>query len=166
MGEAYVSAEQPQTGEEPRLPPSHVDPSRAGHPEGPAAQGPAPALRLIWRIRDRATFTALRRGRRVRRGPITVSWIDGDPAEPPRVAYAIGRSVGHAVARNRLRRRLRASMTSLAPQLPPGAYLIGATPEASQLSFPDLQTNLHQAITQVTEAAAPAARRSGAARTT
>ncbi|MGI8685357.1 MAG: ribonuclease P protein component [Acidimicrobiales bacterium] len=95
---------------------------------------------MIHRIRDTATFAALRRSRRrVRRGPFTVTFVSDSPTGPPRVAYAIGRSVGGAVVRNRLRRRLRAVVSELEPQLRPGAYLVGAAPEAASLSFGELQ---------------------------
>ncbi len=50
---------------------------------------------------------------------------------PPQVAYAIGRPVGNAVTRNRLRRRLRAVVTRHESDLAPAtAYLIGAGPDA------------------------------------
>jgi ribonuclease P protein component len=54
------------------------------------------------------------------------------------VGYTIGRRVGPAVTRNRLRRRLRMLMREAAPRLHPGAYLIGAAPEAAQLSYRQL----------------------------
>ncbi|MGH9190794.1 MAG: ribonuclease P protein component [Acidimicrobiales bacterium] len=63
----------------------------------------------IWAVRGRTDFEDLRRsGHRVRRGPLTVTWLAGEPTGPPRVGYAIGRNLGGAVVRNRLRRRLRA----------------------------------------------------------
>ncbi|HWE57040.1 MAG TPA: ribonuclease P protein component [Acidimicrobiales bacterium] len=93
----------------------------------------------MWRVEHRDTFEALRRGRRRRRGPLTVSWVPGDPAEPPRVAYTIGRRVGSAVVRNRLRRRLRMLMRQLATDLRPGAYLVGASPEAARLTYTQLE---------------------------
>ena len=48
---------------------------------------------------------------------------------PPRVGFAVGRTVGGAVVRNRIRRRLRAAFRELqrAGALPSGAYLVGAT---------------------------------------
>ena len=145
MGETDVPAEQPQARQEPRVPSPDVDARRAGHLEGSSAQGAPPAVGLIWRVRDRATFAALRRGRRVRNGPITISWVDGEPTQPPRVAFAIGRRVGHAIERNRLRRRLRAVVRTLAPNLGPGAYLIGAAPKAAHLPFEELRTTVSQA---------------------
>ena len=101
----------------------------------------------IWRIRDRATFVALRRSdRRVRRGPITVTWAPGDPAEPPRVAYAIGKQVGGATVRNRVRRRLREIVRNLERPLGPGAWLIGATPEVAKLSYGELKAAVAEAV--------------------
>lgn len=55
---------------------------------------------------------------------------------PPRVAYAIGKRAGNAVARNRLRRRLRAAMRDQAALLEPGsAYLVSAEPHAATMSY-------------------------------
>jgi ribonuclease P protein component len=52
------------------------------------------------------------------------------------VAYAIGKRVGGAVVRNRLRRRLRAVFAGLpAAAVPAGDYLVGAAPEAAVLTF-------------------------------
>jgi ribonuclease P protein component len=44
----------------------------------------------------------------------------------PHVGYAIGRSVGNAVTRNRARRRLRAAFSARACSLRPGWYVVGA----------------------------------------
>jgi ribonuclease P protein component len=102
---------------------------------------------MVWRVRDRATFAALRRSkRRVRRGPITVTWAPGDPADPPRVAYAIGKRVGGATVRNRIRRRLRAIVRDLRSALVPGAWLISAAPEVANLSYPELKTAVAEAL--------------------
>jgi ribonuclease P protein component len=146
MGEANVPAEQPPTIEEARVSTTHVHPRRQGDPQGPPPKGAEAAVSLTWSIRDRATFAAMRSARRVRSGPMTVSFVQGNPAEPPRVAYAIGRKVGGAVERNRLRRRLRAVVESLGPQLSPGAYLIRVAPEASHLSFEELRATVKHVL--------------------
>jgi ribonuclease P protein component len=70
-----------------------------------------------------------------------------DPSAPPRIAFSIARSVGSAVQRNRLRRRLRALVRE--PDLPlvPGAsYLVQANPAAAALDTVDLRSNLRSAL--------------------
>ena len=147
MGEENIPTEQPEAGQAPRVPSPDVDLGRPGHPVRPPAQGSGQAVGLIWSVRDRATFQALRRSRaRVRRGPITVTWVPGDPSEPPRVAYAVGRSAGGAVVRNRIRRRLRAVSREAGPLLRPGAYLVGAHAGASSLSYRELRATLCEVL--------------------
>ena len=82
----------------------------------------------------------------MRRGPITVTWAPGDPAEPPRVAYAIGKHVGGATERNRIRRRLREIVRDLERPLGSGAWLIGATPEVAKLSYGELKAAVAEAV--------------------
>jgi ribonuclease P protein component len=123
---------------------------------------------VIWRVRDRATFEALRRqGRRVRRGPVTVVHVPAEqlpvvgptahgarrPQSHVRAAFAVSRKVGHAVVRNRLRRRLRAIVHELergavddgTTGLAPGAYLLTVRPEARALSYDDLRGDVTSA---------------------
>lgn len=58
--------------------------------------------------------------------------VVGLSSEPPRVAFSVGRPVGNAVVRNRVRRRLRAALREHADYLQPGAaYLVRATPGAA-----------------------------------
>jgi ribonuclease P protein component len=71
---------------------------------------------------------------------------------PPRVAYAIGRNVGGAVVRNRIRRRLRAALQAESAQLRPGAaYLVGARPGAATSTMSELRSTL-RALTEMTNA--------------
>jgi ribonuclease P protein component len=88
-------------------------------------------------VRDRSTFVALRRAPRVRRGLLTVAWLDDGAPPPPRVAYTVSRKVGGAVQRNRVRRRLRALARTSG--LAPGAWLVVAAPGAASVTFPVLQ---------------------------
>ena len=71
------------------------------------------------------------------------------------MAYAVGRSVGGAVVRNRLRRRMRAVVFELGPQLRPGAYLVGAAPEAVSLPFRELQVMVCGALVDAGSKARP-----------
>ncbi|MHB8328642.1 MAG: ribonuclease P protein component [Acidimicrobiales bacterium] len=103
---------------------------------------------MIWRIRDRATFEALRHsGQRARRGFVTVTYAAIGEAPVPRVAYVTGKRAGNAVARNRLRRRLRAAAADVVAQLEPGAYLVAAGPGATRLSYEELKREVSAAMT-------------------
>ena len=146
MSEANLPTEQPQASQAARIQAPDVDPGRPGDPKIETAQGPSPSFSLIWRVDRRDTFESLRRGHRRREGPITVSWVPGDPSEPPRIAYTIGRRVGSAVVRNRVRRRLRMLIRDAAPKLRPGAYLIGVAPAAAVCSYNELRVILSKAL--------------------
>ena len=143
MGEATVPAEQSAPGQEARIPAPDVHASRARHHQGPPVQG----SRSPVGISDRATFVALNRARRARRGKISIAYLDDGAPPPPRVAYAIGRHVGGAVVRNRLRRRLRelARRSDLAP----GAYLVSAGQGAAEAPFATLAVWWDEAVQAV-----------------
>jgi ribonuclease P protein component len=83
-------------------------------------------------------------GRRFRHGVLWCTWIADVDARPPRVAYAIGRVVGGAVVRNRLRRQLRHAVAAEARRggLPAGWYLVGATPAAIAIDGDELRASI------------------------
>jgi ribonuclease P protein component len=87
---------------------------------------------------------------RRRRGPLSLRFVPGD--DDARVAYAIGRSAGGAVQRNRIRRRLRGTVTVFAREgrVPAGAYLIGAGAAAMTMPSAELGRTLEQLITEAT----------------
>lgn len=62
------------------------------------------------------------------------------------MGYTIGRKVGTAVVRNRLRRRLRMLMREASPRLRPGCYLVGVAPAAAALTFDQLEANLSEVL--------------------
>jgi ribonuclease P protein component len=66
------------------------------------------------------------------------------------VAYAVGKQIGGAVERNRLRRRLRAIVADIAPELPAGAFLITPTPAARDLVYTELRAELSGTLRRVT----------------
>ena len=102
----------------------------------------------LWRVRDRRTFVTLRAVRsRGRSGPVTITVVPSVDGTPPRLAFAIGKRVGTAVERNRLRRRLRAVVAELQP--PSGAYLLSAGPGATVLSYAELRTHVSRALDAV-----------------
>ena len=82
---------------------------------------------------------------------MTYAPLGDGPGDPPRVAYAVGKRVGGAVQRNRLRRRLRAIVAEVASGVPPGAYLVAAGPEAGGIGFEELKKTVAAAMTSATE---------------
>jgi ribonuclease P protein component len=142
MREAHVSAEQPEAQEASRLSGSHAHPRRSGGAQGPTPARPHAPLGLIRRVRDRATFAALARAHRQVRGSISVRFVAGDVEGFPRVAYGAS-GAPNAVARNRLRRRLRAAVARAEPGLRSGgAYLVSARREALTMPFDELVATL------------------------
>jgi ribonuclease P protein component len=144
MSEAHVPTQYAPSGEEPRVPSSHVDARGPRHHRRPPSQGPHEAQRLterttIWRLRGRHNIESVRRARRCASGPVWVRFValtDGET--PPEVGYAIGKAVGGAVARNLVRRRLRAVIADLAADLRPGRYLLGVSRDAAAIPFAEL----------------------------
>jgi ribonuclease P protein component len=149
MGEANLPTQEAQADAHARVSSPDVDAGWPSSAQGAAAQGPSQAERLIWRIRDRATFGALATGRRRRQGPISMTFLPGDPAIPPRVAYAVSKRVGPAVVRNRVRRRLRAAARAHRDALQPGgAYLFGAAPAAASAPFAEIDAAMSRLLSR------------------
>ena len=145
--ETHVSAQQPSSFEEARLPPAHERPCRSQRHPFPSAQGSAQAERLIESIRYRWEFRLLRDAGRYRRsGPLGLRSATSDDVHGVRVGYAIGRTVGNAVVRNRIRRRLREVLRELDghERLPSGRHLVIVSPAAASLSFDELRHHLRQ----------------------
>jgi ribonuclease P protein component len=153
MREENVPAEQPQAKQKARFPPADAVEGRASGVAPPPDQGPLPPVGLIWPIRERSSFRALASGRRRRRGVVMVTTaVVGSPSEPPRVAYAIGRRAGGAVARNKIRRRLRAATRAHAGELEPGrAYLVGVVGSQATTPYPALSDSLRAALRALRE---------------
>ena len=148
--EAHVSAQRTPPGQEARVSGPDEHPWRPRRPAGAPRQRAPSSLGVIASIRQRREFDHLRRsGTRIRpdlpssavnRSAVNRAlWCSYAPAPPDapghRIAFAIGRSVGGAVVRNRLRRRLRACVaeTAAAGSLPTGLFLFGAAPSATSL---------------------------------
>lgn len=71
----------------------------------------------------------------------------------PHVGYAIGRSFGSAVARNRMKRRLRALVQSHDGALPAGYFVIGASPKAARLDAAGLASEVASLVRLCTDKA-------------
>jgi ribonuclease P protein component len=158
MGEAHLSTKQPETVQEARLSSAYVHAGGPSHLEGSAGKRPRQAVGLIWTVRDRASFSRLTtEGRRFRTdGPIFVRFATSDVTSAsylaPCVAFSISRSVGNAVHRNQLRRRLRDLFRQEAGRgLPVGAYLVVAREGAPAVPFTELSRLVGDLCRQVRE---------------
>ncbi|HUB69226.1 MAG TPA: ribonuclease P protein component [Acidimicrobiales bacterium] len=100
---------------------------------------------MKWRSLGRSGFEELRGARATRSGPITVSWVPGATRARPVLAFAISKRVGNAVARNRLRRRLKEAARRFV-SMPDGLYLIRTAPAAAAMDFASLRRHLQYAV--------------------
>lgn len=62
------------------------------------------------------------------------------------VGFALGRSFGPAVARNRLRRRLRVLLADRSERLPAGVFVFGASPRARDLTSAELALQVDRLV--------------------
>lgn len=107
-------------------------------------------LAVRQRLRRRGEFTAaVRAGRRAGRGCVVVHLRQsGDAVQAPaRAGFIVPRSVGNAVTRNLVRRRLRHLMRERLGQLPAGTdVVVRALPSAATRSFAQLGADLDEAL--------------------
>ena len=84
----------------------------------------------------------MRRGRRSG-GTLLVTHALRTESEPVRFGFVVGRSVGNAVIRNRVKRRLRAVAFGLLPSVVPGtAVVVRALPPAASGSSEELSADV------------------------
>jgi ribonuclease P protein component len=124
-------------------------------------------LAAAQRLRRREDFAAaIRAGRRAGRGVVVVhvdapadapsaTEVPSDtapaPAEradlPARAGFVVPKTVGKAVVRNKVRRRLRHLLREHLATLPPGAtVVVRALPGAAERAFPELAADLDAAL--------------------
>ncbi len=152
--EAPVSAKRSQASQEARLPLPDEHSRRSCRPAFSPPEGPRPHLGVIERLSSGRAFDRLHaEGVRSGRGPVRLV-KRSDPASPPRFAFAIPRSVGNAVVRNRIRRRIRAILADLAgsdpPRLEGGDHLIRVTASIDHWSHHTLRTVMAELLAPVT----------------
>jgi ribonuclease P protein component len=116
-------------------------------------------LATAQRLRRRGEFAAaVRGGRRAARGVLVVHLNLPDPAQnlpdqaqpdraPARAGFVVPKTVGGAVVRNQVKRRLRHLMRERLAALPPGTdVVVRALPPAARRRFADLAADLDTAL--------------------
>jgi ribonuclease P protein component len=106
-----------------------------------AAQGAAPAMTADQRLRRRNDFAAVYREGRIQSNPLLVLRVLPNDRETTRFGFVVGKAVGGAVVRNRVKRRLREAVRQL-PIAPGFDVVIGARKPASDAPFTVLRTAL------------------------
>lgn len=92
-------------------------------------------------------------GQRAAGRSVVLHWQPGDstgPGAPDRVGLVVGRQVGGAVVRNRVRRRLREIVRARLPRLPGGSYVVRALPAAADATSARLGQDVDKAIERLT----------------
>jgi ribonuclease P protein component len=101
------------------------------------------------RLRRRGDFAAtIRAGRRARGGTLVVHLSEGGGDDVPvRAGFVVSRAVGGAVARNRVRRRLRHLVRGHLGELPTGTRLVvRALPAAATVTYHHLAGDFAAAL--------------------
>ena len=108
-------------------------------------------LAAAQRLRRGTDFAAaVRGGRRVGRNTVVVHLLIDEPAQAStaRAGFVVSKSVGNAVIRNKVRRRLRHLVRPRLADLPDGTVVvIRALPAAASASFEALGSDLDGALT-------------------
>lgn len=102
------------------------------------------------RITRGADYRAIvRRGRRVALDH-TVTYVrSGSSESPVRFGFIVGKAVGNAVRRNRLRRQMKAVCLQLLPQLREGTdIVVRALPASADVTWATLQEEITRAVTR------------------
>jgi ribonuclease P protein component len=105
-------------------------------------------LAAAQRLRRRGEFAAtIRGGRRAGRGVIIVQLHQTAGASGVRAGFVVPKSVGGAVVRNAVKRRLRHLTRERLTHLPPGSDLVvRALPGAAGSSYPQMAFDLDGAL--------------------
>jgi ribonuclease P protein component len=115
------------------------------------------------RLRRSAEFDlVVRQGRRAGTPRLVVHALASDTEVPATVGFVVGRTVGIAVTRNRVRRRLQHLVAARLDTLPAGSsFVVRALPAAAQVDSDRLGADLDNALPRVTAAWADRKRRAG-----
>jgi ribonuclease P protein component len=105
------------------------------------------------RLRNSGDYgLTIRQGRRCSTRTVVVHALFEGPPELPRIGLVVNQALGSAVARNKVKRRLRAIMRAQLPCLPGGRIVIRALPAAASADFASLGADVSRCIGQLEEA--------------
>ena len=166
--EAYISAEPPRAQASSWFPCPHGHPQWPQGPERPPRPRPQAAVRLslmsgrstgrMRRLKTRAEFVAVARGRRASRDGIVLQAAKTG-VENTGVGFTVTKKAGNAPERNRIKRRLRAVVDACADRFSTQHdYVLIGRREVLSAPFASLVSNLNGLIARV-HASTPQTRR-------
>lgn len=85
-------------------------------------------------------------GKRVSSRDITLVYSLNDEVSSINIAFAVGKKVGKAVVRNKIKRRMRAIIREFSTRLPSGDYLLITRPGVVEKSFNELRRELEMIL--------------------
>ncbi|GGE96580.1 ribonuclease P protein component [Mycetocola zhadangensis] len=92
----------------------------------------------------------VRRGRRAAGASCVTYQLMNPNGGTPRFGFIVAKTVGNAVVRNRVRRRLKAISHDLAPELPAGVeFVFRALPPAASTPFSELKAELEHSTAKL-----------------
>lgn len=72
--------------------------------------------------------------------------LDPDGQKHFRVGLSVGKKIGNAVTRNAVKRKVRASLQELAPNLLPLDFIVIARPGVEKLAYAEVRSNLEHVL--------------------
>ncbi|MCK7614012.1 ribonuclease P protein component [Roseibium sediminicola] len=111
-------------------------------------------------LKKRSEFLAVAKGGRLGRRAFVVQGLMRDSDDAPRVGYTVTKKTGNSVMRSRIKRRLRAAVSELAPaDIPQKAdFVLVARDSALTLPFQKLVADLKSGLHQVLDPSTPRGR--------
>ncbi len=101
----------------------------------------------IWSLRGSRAFADARVGSRpCRHGRLVIQHTRSELTTPVTLGLIVGRPVGNAVQRNRVRRQLKALIREAAPDLGGMTVVIRALPGSYEQSFDQLRSSLSRCL--------------------
>ena len=97
-----------------------------------------------YRLTKRGSFRYVyNKGERVSGNALRLVFVKGKSLK---IGFSVSNKVGHAVKRNKLKRRLRAVLRELTPRLNAAQIVLVASPSAVELSFIDLRREVERLL--------------------